>query len=129
MKMSWKPQPAEEGAEEKGDGKKPFVNIEEYDDEPTEEEGQDDKPREMVLWQSIYVALTLTLVVAALGSGWRKVAIEIIRDPNWIRLAFIAVFLPQFVLALVCIPMLCTIGQQTNECSSSSKLWLLTLPN
>lgn len=101
MKMSWKPEPEEEGAEEKGDGKKPFVEIEEYDEVTEEEAGMEDKPRETVLWQCVYEALTIALVMAALGAGWRAVAVEMIQDPNWIRLAFLVVLPAQCWLALV----------------------------
>jgi hypothetical protein len=100
MKMSWKPEPEDEGAEEKGDGKKPFVQIEEYDDPTAEEEADQDKPRETVLWQTIYESMTIVLVVAALGAGWRAVAIEMVQDPNWLRLAFLAALPAQCWLAL-----------------------------
>lgn len=100
MKMSWKPEAAEEG-EEKGDGKKPFVQIEEYDEMTEEEAGMEEKPRETVLWQCIYESATIALVVACLGAGWRWIAIEHIQDPNWLRLAFIVVLPAQMWLALV----------------------------
>lgn len=100
MKMSWKPEPEEEGAEKK-DTKKPFVQIEEYE-EPTEDEaGTEEHPRKTVLLQCIYESATLALVFAAIGAGWRWVAIEQIQDPNWARLAFVAVVPAQFWLALV----------------------------
>ena len=57
MKMSWKSEPVE-GEEEKGDGKKPFVQIEEYDEVTEEEAGMEEKPRETVLWQCIYEGAT-----------------------------------------------------------------------
>jgi hypothetical protein len=100
MKMSWKPE-AVEGEEEKGDGKKPFVQIEEYDDAASAEEAVDERPRETVLWQTIYEAATIALVVICLGAGWRWVAIEQIQDPNWLRLLFIIVIPAQAWLALV----------------------------
>lgn len=100
MKMSWKPEPDEEGAQEKSGGKKPFVQIEEYN-EVDEEAGMEEKPREIVLWQCIYESLTIALVMTAIGSGWRAVAVEMIQDPNWIRLAFIVVVPAQLWLALV----------------------------
>ena len=58
-------------------------------------------PRRIVLIQAILTALTLVLIVAALGSGWRNVAIEIAVDRNLIRMAFIVVWPLQFWLAMV----------------------------
>jgi hypothetical protein len=115
MKMSWKPEPAEEGAIK--DTKKPFVQIEEYND-VDQEAGLEEKPREIVLWQCIYEGATIALVMAAIGAGWRAVAVEMIQDPNWLRLAFIVVVPAQLWLALV-----------ANENSSSSKPSLATSLN
>lgn len=100
MKMSWKPEPAEEG-EEKGDGKKPFVQIEEYDELSEEEARVEEKPRETVMWQCIYESITIALVITCIGAGWRWIAIEHIQDPNWMRLLFIIVLPAQMWLALV----------------------------
>lgn len=77
---------------------------------PRMDEGEDDgqkenlwveKPRRVVLIQPVMTAATLILVLAAIGSGWRQVAIEISVDGNLIRLAFVACILPQMWLALV----------------------------
>ena len=98
MKMSWKPEPEEEGAPK--DTKKPFVKIEEYE-EPTEEEAAvDEAPRKTMLWQCVYEAVTIALVIGCIGSGWRWVAVEHIQDPNWMRLLFIVVLPAQAWLAL-----------------------------
>ncbi|KAJ4352796.1 hypothetical protein N0V95_003958 [Ascochyta clinopodiicola] len=99
MKMSWKTEPVE-GEEEKGGGKKPFVQIEEYDEMTEEEAGMDEKPRETVLWQSIYEAATIALLIGCIGLGWRWIAIQHIQDPKWIRLAFILVVPAQMWLGL-----------------------------
>lgn len=102
MKMSWKPEPAEEGATEKG-AKKPFVKIEEYDETTEEESGVEDKPRETVLWQCIYESITFALVIICIGLGWRRVAVEHVVDPNWMRLLFLVVVPAQIWLGLVSI--------------------------
>ncbi|EON63230.1 hypothetical protein W97_02457 [Coniosporium apollinis CBS 100218] len=60
----------------------------------------DEKPRRVVLIQPILTACTLLLTLAAIGSGWRRVAIEIFVDHNWIRLAFILLLIPQMWLGL-----------------------------
>jgi len=60
-----------------------------------------EKDRRIVLYTPITVAITLALVITALGSGWRQVAVEIFVDHNWLRLAFIVCLLPQIWLALV----------------------------
>ncbi|KIW88925.1 uncharacterized protein Z519_10409 [Cladophialophora bantiana CBS 173.52] len=57
-------------------------------------------PRRVVLIQPLLTAVTLILLVAAIGSGWRQIAIEIKVDCSWIRLAFIAVVPLQCWLAL-----------------------------
>lgn len=101
MKMSWKPDPDEEGDAEKTDGKKPFVQIVEYDDVSEAEAGAEDKPRETILWQAVYEAVTVTLVIFVIALGWRKVAIEMIQDPNYMRMLFVVVVPAQFWLALV----------------------------
>ena len=100
MKMSWKPEPEEEGAE-KGDTKKPFVQIEEYEEPTVEESNMDEQPRKTMLWQCIYEGATVALVIICIGLGWRWIAIEHIQDPNWMRLLFLIVLPAQAWLALV----------------------------
>lgn len=56
--------------------------------------------RRVVLIQSYLTAITLVLLVVAIGSGWRQIAIEIKVDQAWIRLAFILVVPLQCWLAL-----------------------------
>jgi cellulose synthase/poly-beta-1,6-N-acetylglucosamine synthase-like glycosyltransferase len=57
-------------------------------------------PRRIVLIQPLLTAITLILLIAAIGSGWREVAIELKVDQHWTRLAFIAVVPLQCWLAL-----------------------------
>ena len=76
------------------------------------ENGLTDPPRRIKFNQAILCAATLFLIVAALASGWRQIAIELSVDNSWIRLAFVAVMPLQVWLALVGISLLagCTIG-------------------
>ena len=56
--------------------------------------------RRPVLIQALLTAATLALVIAALGSGWRQIVIEVATDNQYIRLAFIIVVPFQIWLAL-----------------------------
>jgi hypothetical protein len=58
-------------------------------------------PRRIVLIQPVLTAITLILVIAAIGAGWRQVAMEVAADKGWIRLGFVAVAPLQIWLALV----------------------------
>lgn len=64
-------------------------------------EEQKEKPRKLILIQAVLCALTLTLLIAAIGSGWRQIAIEVAVDKQMLRLAFVAVVPFQCWLALV----------------------------
>jgi hypothetical protein len=68
-----------------------------------EEDGEkaEERPQRTVLNQAFITATTLVLVVAAIGGGWSRIVVELLVDWNWIRMAFIACFLPQLWLALV----------------------------
>ena len=73
------------------------------------EEGGDveaavEAPRRIVLMQPVLSAFTLALTVFAIGGGWRRVAVEIVVDGQFIRAAFMLAFLPQAWLALVGYP-------------------------
>ena len=59
------------------------------------------EPRRIVLIQAVLTGLTLVLLVAALGSGFRQIAIEIGIDHSYIRLAFLIAVPFQMWLALV----------------------------
>ncbi|MCJ1244565.1 hypothetical protein MMC30_001763 [Trapelia coarctata] len=63
-------------------------------------EEQKEKPRKLILIQAVLCALTLALLVAAIGSGWRQIAIEVAVDKQMLRLAFAAVVPFQCWLAL-----------------------------
>ncbi|KAI4124414.1 MAG: hypothetical protein LQ338_004805 [Usnochroma carphineum] len=64
------------------------------------EEGHREKPRPIHLTQAIMTGLTLILVVAAMGSGWRQMAIETAVDNSYLRWAFLAAVPAQIWLAL-----------------------------
>lgn len=66
------------------------------------EDGLAEGPRKIVLNQAVLCAITIILIIGALGTGWRQLAIEIKVDHNWLRLAFILVMPLQIWLALVC---------------------------
>ena len=70
--------------------------------EVDEESGQIvPQQRRLVLLNSIYVALTLVLIVSVLGAGFREIAIEVVVDKNMIRLAFLALTPVQVFFTLV----------------------------
>jgi hypothetical protein len=52
------------------------------------------------LLNSVFVGLTLTLLIAALGSGWRNLAIEVSADGDYTRLALLAVTPCQVFMSL-----------------------------
>lgn len=83
--------------------KAPEVTVNEVASD-VDSEDQMEPPRKTVLIQSVLCALTLILIILALGTGWRKIAIEIVSDHQWIRLAFLVVTPLQIWLALVSIP-------------------------
>ena len=56
--------------------------------------------RSAVLIQPILTAITLAILIAAIGGGWRQIAIEIKVDKSWLRLAFAVVVPLQCWLAL-----------------------------
>jgi hypothetical protein len=65
------------------------------------EESLTEAPRKIVLIQPVLTALTLILIFAAIGGGWRQIAMELAVDKGWIRLAFVVVVPLQIWLALV----------------------------
>lgn len=59
--------------------------------------------RPTLLINPIMVGMTITLLVAALGLGWRSLAQELAVDGNFIRLALLAVTPMQIFVSLVSI--------------------------
>ena len=105
----------------------PYSNVAPVDPNDLEN-APEEKPRRTVMIQAFLTAATLILAIATVGAGWRNVAIELIVDRNYIRLAFIACMLPQLWLSLVC-RYLIAVSQSSNTSSSSSKPSSATLPN
>lgn len=68
------------------------------------EDNYQEPRRKIVLIQAVLTGLTLLLIVAAIGSGFRQIAIEIGIDHNYIRLAFVIAVPFQMWLALVSCP-------------------------
>lgn len=72
-----------------------------YSGDVDPEENFQEPRRKIVLIQSVLSGLTLLLIVAAIGSGFRQIAIEIGIDHSYIRLAFVIAVPFQMWLALV----------------------------
>lgn len=73
-----------------------------YSGDMDPEDNVQEPRRKIVLIQATLTAMTLLLIVAAIGSGFRQIAIEIGIDHDYIRLAFIIAVPFQMWLALVC---------------------------
>ncbi|KAL6722080.1 hypothetical protein ACLMJK_001185 [Lecanora helva] len=69
------------------EGKATQVSVVEVDPETGHVAPQQRKTH---LMNTILIALTLALIMAVLGAGYRAVAIEIVVDKNYLRLAFLA---------------------------------------
>jgi hypothetical protein len=87
------------------------LNIEEEDDqkkgpavvpvEINEETGEYIFKRSTNILNAILVSATLVLVAIMLGAGFRQIAIEILVDKGWARLAFLALTPVQIFFTLV----------------------------
>lgn len=97
MKMIW----GNEGAYPEEDEKKEEVVITEEEIYADPENPGESKPRRVMLMQAFISAASIGLTIGVIGAGWRNIVIELMIDKNWIRLAFILAFVPQFWLALV----------------------------
>ncbi|KAL8704034.1 MAG: hypothetical protein Q9201_002806 [Fulgogasparrea decipioides] len=79
------------------------VNIVEIPDGSSggygKEEGFVEQPRPIVLTQAIMTAIAIFLIIAAMGSGWAKMAVEIVVDHSYLRLAILVVVPIQIWLA------------------------------
>jgi hypothetical protein len=96
MGAVWGPESSEDSAEKR----EPITETNKPEaDDP--ESARESKPRRLLLNQPCITALTLALAFTAIGAGYRQIAVEIASDHKFIRLAFLAVFVPQLWLALV----------------------------
>lgn len=103
MELVWKTgEPDdEEGGGAGGEKKGPNVAVVEIDEESGAIMPQQ---RPTHLLNTILVAITLVLIVAVLGAGFRELAIEVSVDSNYIRLAFVALTPIQVFFTLVSYP-------------------------
>lgn len=89
------------------------------------EESLVEAPRKIVLNQPVLTAITLVLILAAMGAGWRQIALELLVDKGWIRLAFVVVIPLQIWLALVSALFSNVFASKADPYSSSCKLSLV----
>lgn len=68
------------------------------------EDGLSEGPRKIMLNQAVLTGVTLILIVAALGTGWRQMAVETAVDHSYLRMALFIVVPLQIWLALVRCP-------------------------
>lgn len=92
MEMIW------QGEGEVDEKKGPAVGVAELSSETASdvERADSSEHRPICLWNPIHVALTITITIAAIGAGWRNVAIETFVDHNYLRLLFVLVTPLQF---------------------------------
>jgi len=82
----------------------------------------------MKMWQAAYCGMSILLLTVAIGSGYRQIAIEEFQAPkHWLRLLFLICLPAQVWLSLVSY-MSALYYSASDYASSSSKLWLVTLP-
>lgn len=108
MSMIWKEQDEEDADEKTAPHSKlasqaPSIQIMEFARSAGSdmEVAYEEPPRRPVLIQAMATALTLAISVAAIGTGFRRVAVELGTDGRYVRLAFVAVAPLQLWLALV----------------------------
>jgi hypothetical protein len=58
--------------------------------------------RPVKMHQACYTSIAILLLTAAIGSGWRQVAVQQVQNPNWLRLLFMIALPGQAFLSLVC---------------------------
>ncbi|KAK5129505.1 hypothetical protein LTR08_003196 [Meristemomyces frigidus] len=96
MEMIWDDSPGETD-ENKETGS---IMANDFSSEDDVELGMVEKPRRIIMWNSILCGCTLFLTTTTIGTGWRAIAKETLVDHDYIRLAFVIVVLPQMWLAL-----------------------------
>ena len=99
MAMIWNP--SDDAPYDEKNNKDQNVVVQEVGEDGEDVEMRSSKPRKLVLIQAVLCALTLIITIAAIGSGWREIAIEVKIDMNYLRLALILVVPFQIWLALV----------------------------
>ncbi|EXJ84976.1 hypothetical protein A1O3_05651 [Capronia epimyces CBS 606.96] len=101
ISMFWKEETADdESAAPMTSAMPSTINLNAGEDSQGSEVAVSLAPRRIILIQPVLTAITLVLLMSAIGSGWREIALEIKVDHSWIRLAFIFVVPLQCWLAL-----------------------------
>ena len=70
---------------------------------PDLEEALVTEHRPTVLNQALLTAATLAILIAALGSGWKQLALQVKVDGTFLRLVLVVVVPAQIFLSLVCV--------------------------
>ncbi|KAF2110810.1 glycosyl transferase family group 2-domain-containing protein [Lophiotrema nucula] len=99
MRMIWGNESAYPG-EEKEEKKEPYSEVNALSDESDVELAIESQKRPIVLIQPFLIGATLLLVIAALGGGWREIAVQTFLDRTYLRVAFAACIVPQIWLGL-----------------------------
>jgi hypothetical protein len=101
MALVWKAGEPEEEAEESEKSKGPAV-VESEIDEETGEYKPENRPTNIM--NGVLVGFTLIIITVMLGMGFRQIAIEVLVDSGWIRLAFLVLIPVQIFFTLVSTP-------------------------
>lgn len=100
MEMIWENDKSYEGMDEKK-GPTNVTTAEINDGSSDDEEAFAVEERPTMLLNPMMIGLTITLLIAALGLGWRNLAQEIAVDGNYTRLALLIVTPCQMFVSLV----------------------------
>jgi hypothetical protein len=77
-------------------------DTDDYVESMVDHEEVENYKRPLKMWQPIYTSIAILMLTTAIGSGWRKVAIQQVQDPDWLRLLFMIAIPGQACLSLVC---------------------------
>lgn len=98
MELVWKAGEADE--EEEGEKKGPKVVQTEIDEESGEYKPE---KRPVHMQNTVLVGITLALITIMLGAGFRQIAVEVMVDHSYIRIAFLLLTPVQIFFTLVCL--------------------------
>ncbi|KAM3075073.1 hypothetical protein ACMFMG_007469 [Clarireedia jacksonii] len=121
MDMIWA-EGEEEVDENKNGGQAAFEEVgDKYDEEGVQQ------PRKTILINPIMVGLTLALLFAALGLGWRNLGLEVAADGNYTRLALLVVtpcqiFVSLFFMQIIVVN-LCQMMGPTKQMATNTKFY------
>lgn len=101
MNMNWNNEVMSEFENEKGE-KGSDVSVVELGEEESGAPAPSERPTHLL--NAILVGCTLFLITVMLGAGFRQIAIEVVVDHNWPRLAFILLTPVQIFFTLVSPP-------------------------